>query len=56
MCHEWWTRRRLEEVEEDRRLWDEFERTQPLSEAEPAIEERELTLEEREPTPAGTER
>jgi hypothetical protein len=51
MCEEWWMWRRRREDEEDRRLWDEFERTRPVSEPE-RIDEREITLEQREETPA----
>ena len=50
MCHErWW--RRFEEKEASRRMLDEFERTQPLSEPEVTKEEPEVTLEQREETP-----
>jgi hypothetical protein len=52
MCEEWWMWRRWREAEEDRRLWDEFERTRPVSEPERA-DEREVTLEEGEETPTG---
>lgn len=51
MCHEWWLRRRDEEREASRRMWDEFDRTQPLSEPEVTDEEAEITLERKEPTP-----
>src|SRR5947209_1389906 len=51
MCHEWWLRRRDEEREASRRMWDEFDRTQPLSEAEVTAEEAELRLEQQAPTP-----
>jgi hypothetical protein len=51
MCHERWLRRRSEEREASRRLWDEFDKTRPLSEPEVAEPEHEITLEEREPTP-----
>ena len=46
MCHEsmWW-RRRYEEREASRELWDEFEQTRPLSDPEPTHEEAEITLE-----------
>jgi hypothetical protein len=55
MCEEWWMWRRRRETEEGRRLWDEFERTQPVSEPE-RVDEREVTLEEREATSAAAER
>jgi hypothetical protein len=55
MCEEWWMWRRYREAEEGRRLWDEFERTRPLSEPE-RTDEREVTLEERERTPSAAER
>jgi hypothetical protein len=49
MCEEWmWHRRR--EAEAASRLWDEFERTPPVSEPE-RVDERDVTLEERERTP-----
>jgi hypothetical protein len=51
MCHEWWLRRRADESEESRRLWDEFERTRPP--AEPDVsDEPEVILEDRTETPA----
>jgi hypothetical protein len=53
MCEEWWMWRRRREAEEDRRLWDEFERTRPVSEPE-RPDEREVTLEDREETPTAT--
>ena len=34
MCHEWWLRRRFDEREASRRLWDEFEQTRPLNDPE----------------------
>jgi hypothetical protein len=54
--HAWWARRRLDEAEEGRRLWDQFERTRPLIEPEVAVDESEVTLEEREETPTPAER
>ncbi len=45
MCHEWWFKRRYEEDEASRRMWDEFERTRPLSDPEETEEEPEVTLE-----------
>jgi hypothetical protein len=48
MCHDRWLRRRYEEREESRRMWDDFERTQPLSDPEVTEEEHEVTLEEQE--------
>jgi hypothetical protein len=56
MCHEWWQMRMYEQREASRKLWEEFERTEPLSEPEPAEEEIELTLEEPEEQPAATKR
>ena len=56
MCHDWWLKRRFEEDEASRELWDEFERTRPLNEPEPTGEEAEVTLERREPTPLSAER
>jgi hypothetical protein len=34
MCHEWYRRRRQED-EESRAIWQDFERTTPISEPEP---------------------
>ena len=45
MCHERWLRRRYEEREESRQMWDEFEQTRPLSDPEVTEEEPEVTLE-----------
>lgn len=45
MCHERWLRRIRDEREADRELWDEFERTRPLSDPEPAEEDAEVRLE-----------
>jgi hypothetical protein len=47
MCHESWFHRRDEDREASRRMWEEFERTRPLSDPETA-EEREVILEEPE--------
>ncbi|MBV8943027.1 MAG: hypothetical protein JO240_14970 [Solirubrobacterales bacterium] len=49
MCHEWWLRRRFEEREASRRMWDEFERTRPLSDSEVTEAEPEVTLEKPDP-------
>jgi hypothetical protein len=47
VCHEWWLqRRKIEEAEASRRMWDEFERTRPLTDVEVPEEEPEVTLEE----------
>src|SRR5206468_1960561 len=46
MCHEWWVRRRADETEQNRWLWDEFERTRPLAEPD-VTKEPEVTLEDR---------
>jgi hypothetical protein len=54
MCEEWWMWRRHREADEARRLWDEFERTQPVSEPERTTE-LEVTLEEREATATAAE-
>ena len=48
MCHESWFHRRDEEREASRRMWEEFERTRPLSDRELTDEEGELILEEPE--------
>ncbi len=46
MCHEsWWWRRRYEEHEASRELWDEFEQTRPLSDPDGADEDPKITLE-----------
>lgn len=50
MCEEWWMWRRWREAEAGHRLWDEFERTRPVSEPD-LTDEREVTLDEREETP-----
>jgi hypothetical protein len=55
MCLEWWMWSRYREAEEGGRLWDEFERTRPVSEPE-RPDEREVTLEECERTPSAAER
>jgi hypothetical protein len=50
MCHDWWLKRRFEEAEGSRRMWDEFERTRPLSDPEVAEDaEPEFTLAKPEP-------
>jgi hypothetical protein len=54
MCEEWWIWRRRGEAEEARWLWDEFERTRPVGEPE-RMDEREVTLEEREATATAAE-
>jgi hypothetical protein len=54
MCEEWWMWRRGRDAEEAHRLWDEFERTQPVSEPDDG-DEREVRLEERGRMPAATE-
>jgi len=54
MCEDWWMWRRRREGDEARRLWDEFERTEPVSEPE-RVDEREVTLEAREGTPTAAE-
>ena len=55
MCHERWLRRRFDEGEVSRQLWDEFEHTRPLSDARVADEQPEVTLEKREPTPVAAQ-
>jgi hypothetical protein len=44
-----------EEREAGRELWDEFERTRPLSDTEPADEEAEITLEHSDTQPMAAE-
>ena len=52
MCHElWWRRQKFEEQEVSRQMWDEFERTRPLSDPEVVEEEPEVTLEQHEVPP-----
>jgi hypothetical protein len=48
-------RRPPDEAEAGRRLWDDFERTRPLTEPEVAVDQTEVTLDECEGTitPAG---
>ena len=48
MCHESWFHRRDEKREASRRMWEEFDRTRPLSDPELPEEEREVILEEPE--------
>ena len=55
MCHEWWVRRRADETEQNRRLWDGFERARPLAEAD-VTEEPEVILEDRTEAPTAAER
>lgn len=55
MCHERWLRRRSEEREASRRMWDEFEQTQPLSDTDVTEKEPEVTLEKRETAPLAAE-
>lgn len=57
MCHEslWW-RRRYEEREASRELWDEFEQTRPLSDRDAGDEEVEVRLEEHDTRPVASER
>jgi hypothetical protein len=50
VCHEWWFKRRAEEAEASRRIWDEFERTRPLSDPGVTEEEPEVILDEPETT------
>jgi hypothetical protein len=56
MCHEWWQRRMREEREASRELWEEFERTRPLSDPERADEEHEVRLENPDAKPLVAER
>ena len=52
MCEEWWqwleerevSRRTREERAVSRRMWDEFERTEPLSDPEDGEVESQVTL------------
>jgi hypothetical protein len=55
MCEEWWMWRHRREAEEARRLWDELERTQPVSEPE-RLDERDVTLAQREAVPTTADR
>jgi hypothetical protein len=48
VCNEWWFQRRAEEREASRRMWEEFERTRPLSDPEVTEEEPEVILEKPE--------
>jgi hypothetical protein len=56
MCHEWWMRRRVDETEENRRLWGEFEHVRPVTEPDVTVEDPKVTLEERASTPTAAER
>lgn len=55
MCHDWWQWQMDQEREAGRELWDEFERTRPLSDPEPADNQTEVTLGARDAEPAGAE-
>jgi hypothetical protein len=48
VCHESWFHRRDEEREASRRMWEEFDRTRPLSDRQHPEEEREVILQEPE--------
>jgi hypothetical protein len=48
MCHDWWFKRRAEEAEASRRMWDEFERTRPLSDHKETEDKPEVTLDKPE--------
>jgi hypothetical protein len=56
MCNERWMRRWPDESREGRRLWDEFERTSPVTQPEMPADEPEIKLEERNETPTVAER
>jgi hypothetical protein len=56
MCHDWWMRRRVEEMQETRWLWDEFERTPPVSEPDVTADEPNVSLERDSGTPTPAER
>jgi len=43
MCREWWLRRRVDESEENCRLWDEFERVRPVTEPDMTVEDPQVT-------------
>jgi hypothetical protein len=46
MCYERYLRRRVEEAEESREIWKDFERTQPVAEPEPPAEVTDLERDE----------
>jgi hypothetical protein len=56
MCHDWWQRRYHEERESSRELWEEFERTTPISDRQESDEQTPITLERREQAEVATER
>jgi hypothetical protein len=56
MCHDWWQWRMYQESEASRNLWDEFERTRPVSDPDPAEEDAEVRLGAPDTAPAGSER
>jgi hypothetical protein len=56
MCNERWMRRWTDESREGRRLWDEFERTSPVTQPEVPVDEPEIKLGERGEAPAVAER
>ena len=51
MCEGWWFHRRVEEREASRQMWEEFDRTSPLTAPEVPDQEPEVSLEVPEPTP-----
>jgi hypothetical protein len=55
-CHESWWRREYDEREASRELWDEFERSRPLSDPDVADEEDEVGLEQPDPRPMAADR
>jgi hypothetical protein len=48
VCNEWWFQRRAQEREASRLMWEEFERTRPISDPGVTEEEPEVTLEQPE--------
>lgn len=55
MCHDSWFKRMREEREASRELWDEFERTRPLSDPMPADDDVEIKLEHPQAEPVAAE-
>jgi hypothetical protein len=55
MCYEHWQRRRREEDEESREIWQDFQRTTPISDPRPD-EVTEVDLAEPQPAETAPER
>jgi hypothetical protein len=57
MCYEWYMRRRRQETEQSREIWQDFESTTPISDpAPPDITEPDVTEPERAEQATASER